>query len=194
MQRQGGRAADYDIFLSHAYCDRDLVEQAHAELEGAGYSVYVDWIEDATLDRSAVDERTADLLRRRMQRCGSLFFAVSTRSPLSRWMPWELGYGDAWTGRVFVFPLDDNAADWAKGQEYLKLYEIVDRRNLIAFLALHLRKAKDEMLPPGALEVTAVHGERVIENLPRLALDPALAMQWCAEFWKAWWAMMGVRL
>ncbi len=44
-QGRSDRAAEDDIFLPHAYDDRDLVREAHAELERAGYRVYVDWIE-----------------------------------------------------------------------------------------------------------------------------------------------------
>src|SRR5260221_3312954 len=114
--------AEYDIFLSHAFCDQAVVRAVHDQLVDAGYSVYVDWIEDVHLDRGAVDAATAELLRARMRRCGALFFCVSTRSPLSKWMPWELGFADARVGRVFVFPLDDGAVDRVKGQEYLNLY------------------------------------------------------------------------
>jgi hypothetical protein len=108
------RNAEFDIFLSHTFGDKELVERAVADIRLAGRSVYVDWLTDAQLDRSRVDANTADLLRNRIKRCGSLFFAVSTRSPLSKWMPWELGYADAWSGRVFIFPLDDKATVMAR--------------------------------------------------------------------------------
>ena len=81
-----------------------------------------------------------------------------------------------------------------RGQEYLQLYPIVDRKNLGAFVARHVPKVHEEMLPPGALDVTAARGERVIENLPRLAMDPALAARWLTEYWRAYFAMFGMRI
>ena len=115
----------YDIFLSHAYCDRERIAEARDQIMKEGYTVYVDWIEDADLERASADRRTAERLRRRMRRCGTLFYAVSSRAKISRWMPWELGYGDAWTGRVFVYPLDPQAGDYAKQVEFLMLYPVV---------------------------------------------------------------------
>ena len=42
----------FDVFLSHARVDEDVVYGAKRELERYGFSVYVDWIVDTQLDRS----------------------------------------------------------------------------------------------------------------------------------------------
>src|SRR5471032_1856330 len=57
----------FDIFLSHASKDADLILGVKAILENLGYKVYVDWIEDSQLDRTRVTPDTADLLRVRMR-------------------------------------------------------------------------------------------------------------------------------
>src|SRR3954469_25882869 len=65
LREEAASATDheiFDIFLSHASKDSDLVLGTKAILESLGYKVYVDWIDDAQLDRSNVNIETADLL------------------------------------------------------------------------------------------------------------------------------------
>lgn len=57
---------EYDIFLSHSSLDKKLVLTLVDLFNEAGYSVYVDWIEDTQLDRSNVNKDTAQTLRSRM--------------------------------------------------------------------------------------------------------------------------------
>lgn len=124
-------AADhFDIFLSHSSMDKELVLGAKQLIEERGFSVYVDWIDDAESSR-AVDREQADHLRSRMQQCEALFYAHTPNAALSRWCPWELGYFDALKRpqeSVFVLPIVSDG-DPYKGQEYLSLYEPVDLTN-----------------------------------------------------------------
>ena len=117
-----------DIFLSHSFRDRELIIGTRRTLIKAGLSVYVDWIDDADLDREAVDEERASGLRDRMRECDTLFYAHTPSAKLSRWCPWELGYFDALhhpDRQVFVLPVLDAGEDY-DGQEYLSLYPVVD--------------------------------------------------------------------
>jgi hypothetical protein len=116
----------FDIFLSHARIDEDVVYGAKLELERRNYSVYVDWIDDPQLDRNEVDRLTAALLRRRMRRCSSLLYVWTEHSRDSLWMPWELGYFDGFANRAAVFPVVDTPADEYFGVEYLSLYPYLD--------------------------------------------------------------------
>ncbi len=119
---------DFDIFLSHSYLDAAEIKVLAADMKAMGFSVYVDWIEDPSLDRSKVTKKTAELLRQRMKRCKSLFYATSPNSPNSRWMSWELGYFDGFKNRVAIVPVVDDTsttADKFTGQEYLGLYPYV---------------------------------------------------------------------
>lgn len=121
------RQKSYDIFLSHAVRDADIVIGAKQLLEDVGYSVYVDWIEDPELDRTTVNKETARTLRARMSQCKSLLYLHTRNSPNSKWMPWELGYFDGHNGNVAVLPVasDDGPEKFPK-QEYLGLYDYVD--------------------------------------------------------------------
>lgn len=118
----------FDIFLSHSFRDAVLILGLKSVLEADGLSVYVDWIEDAQLDRSQVNATTASLLRQRMQRCSSLVYATSRSASTSRWMPWELGFFDGAHGpeQVAICPIDTGTGNYV-GQEYLGLYKTLEK-------------------------------------------------------------------
>lgn len=121
-------ASSFDVFLSHAYVDGDLILGVKALLEGDGLSVYVDWQTDPTLDRMNVSSKTAAVLRTRMQQSKSLFYVATANSSNSKWMPWELGYFDGLrNGGVAILPLLSSPMASFEGQEYLGLYPVVRR-------------------------------------------------------------------
>lgn len=121
----------FDVFLSHASKDAELVLGTKAILENQGLKVYVDWIEDAYLDRSKVNTETANLLRTRMRQSNSLIWMATHAASESKWMPWELGYFDGFKPKhVAILPLTDSATDRFIGQEYLGLYPLVNQDRL----------------------------------------------------------------
>lgn len=113
----------YDIFLSHSSKDAELILGVKGTLEDMGYSVYVDWVEDTQLDRSNVNETTAELLRERMDASKSLFYVTTENAEASKWMPWECGYFDGIKEKVAILPIKRHSSNNEyKGQEYLGLY------------------------------------------------------------------------
>ena len=122
---QGRTVKKYDIFLSHSSLDRKLVLTLVHLFNKAGYSVYVDWIEDTQLDRNNVNESTAEILRNRMNACRGLSYVATSNSTNSKWCPWGLGYFDGKkNGRCCVLPIMDNSK--FLGQEYLGLYPYIE--------------------------------------------------------------------
>jgi hypothetical protein len=120
----------YDIFLSHSSEDAIYIKALRDELTAAGFSVYVDWINDPQLNRANVNKDTAGVLRQRMNSCRSLLYATSDAAEKSVWMPWELGYVDAKTkSRVGIIPIvEEKEKDTEfKGREYLGLYPYLDK-------------------------------------------------------------------
>lgn len=117
----------FDIFLSHAIADAVLVLGVKRTLEASGKTVYVDWINDPTLNREHVNEKTAQTLRGRMRQSASLMYLYSRHSQQSRWMPWELGYFDGYNGNVAILPVvpSTGTLDFTR-EEYLLLYPKVD--------------------------------------------------------------------
>lgn len=122
----------FDIFLSHAIADAEIVLGTRTILERFGYSVYVDWLVDTELDRSSVTPDTAAHLKWRMHQCNTLLYLSTENAPASKWMPWELGYFDAYSdGRVAILPIvEDDGEERFRGQEYLGLYPYVDAATL----------------------------------------------------------------
>jgi hypothetical protein len=119
--------ATFDVFLCHSIRDAELVQGAKSILEKQGLTVYVDWIVDPQMDRTAVTPATAGALRARLERCGCLLYLFSNNSKRSRWMPWELGFFDGHDGSVAVLPIAPDAGGIDFGQEeYLGLYPKVE--------------------------------------------------------------------
>jgi len=121
-------AANYDVFLSHSYNDAEVILGVKKILESLRLKVYVDWIDDSTLDRSKVTPKTAAVLRERMRASSCLVYAHSPNAADSAWMPWELGYFDSFKPSfVWVLPLVENYDSEFKGQEYVGLYPAIDK-------------------------------------------------------------------
>lgn len=128
-------SSQFDIFLCHSIRDAELVHGAKKILEDKGLSVYVDWIVDTQMDRSAVTSETAATLRTRMENSKTLLYLFSNESRRSRWMPWELGYFDGYNGKVGILPIvpDQGSADFSQ-EEYLGLYPKVELANSTLFV------------------------------------------------------------
>ena len=126
--RSSSRFTRYDVFLSHAYQDAEVILGVKIIIEGMGLSVYVDWLDDGSLDRSQVTVKTAEVLRERMRQSASLIYVHTPQSPDSKWMPWELGYFDGFKPHfVWILPLVASYDSEFRGQEYLGLYPTVDK-------------------------------------------------------------------
>ncbi|WP_139367958.1 toll/interleukin-1 receptor domain-containing protein [Priestia abyssalis] len=116
----------FDIFLSHAYMDRELILGLRTFFISLGYKVYIDWIDDEELDRSDVTKETANKLKGRMGQSKCLLYAITENYVNSKWMPWELGYFDGREGKVAVLPLVKSGTEYEyKGTEYVGLYPYV---------------------------------------------------------------------
>lgn len=117
----------FDIFLSHSYNDKEDIIGIKDILEKDFlYSVYVDWIEDLDLNREKITKQTALRIKKRMENCKCLFYASSTNTETSKWMPWETGLMDGMKNRVAILPyLDNPTGDEFNGQQYLKIYPYV---------------------------------------------------------------------
>lgn len=117
----------FDIFLSHSYLDKEIVEGIYHLLTSEGISVYVDWIEDAELDRNNITKETVQIVRERMRNSKSLVVAISNNVKESKWVPWELGFMDGFTNNCSIFPVSVNGADTFEGSEFFSVYPYITR-------------------------------------------------------------------
>jgi hypothetical protein len=195
------------------------VTQAKADLVREGYSVFLDYDDMPEIKPDEVTKDTAEELRKAMHNCNSLVFALSANAQKSRWMPWELGYFDGFKGRVFVYPLDEDAESCARGQEYLRIYPLIPRTGRSGYLAKNLPKAeaanpliseavqgllrssRGEGLgvddrPPlfdyAQQQASAAHGEYLRREMVQGIFDPAGMIRVMGEITQAWWRLWGV--
>lgn len=121
----GKKVKKFDIFLSHSSLDKRLVLTLVELFNKAGYSAYVDWIEDAELDRNNVTKNTAAILKNRMNDSIGLTYIATSNATNSKWCPWELGYFDGKkNSRCSILPVVES--NTFVGQEYLGLYPYIE--------------------------------------------------------------------
>jgi len=121
---------NFDIFLSHSFSDKELVLGLKIKLESYKYSVYVDWIEDYGMDRTNVTASNVLWIKQRMEASKCLLYATSSNSSNSKWMPWETGYMDAFTGKVAIIPVVSSVQYDYFGTEYLGSYPYVEEARI----------------------------------------------------------------
>ena len=77
----------FDVFLSYSHMDQVVIAGVVEYLRQAGLEVYIDRIDDPSLDRTRVAPATANTVRTRMQQCRNLYYASTPNATHSRWMP-----------------------------------------------------------------------------------------------------------
>lgn len=121
---------EYDIFLSHATIDVEIMKLVKAHFEIKGKTVYVAELENPLLKNQEITKEFANLLQEKMNISKKLCYVLSPGSTKSYWMPWELGYFDGEKGskniQVLTVSKPDNNEESYLGHEYLKLYPHCD--------------------------------------------------------------------
>ena len=164
-QRNSKETDRFDVFLSHAMLDAELVLGIKVLLETEGQRVYVDWFDDQGLERDRVTAETADVLRKRMRQSESLLYVATENATKSKWMPWELGYFDGFkNGGVAILPVLDKSDAQFNGQEYLGLYPAITREMLTNSKA----KLPIDRVRPRPYELPSEIGSTLDPRLPKL--------------------------
>lgn len=118
----------YDIFLSHASDDEEIILGVYKILRDRGFAVFVDWIEAPNIDRTQVTVENAEFIRQSMSKSNSMIVADSKNAEESKWICWEVGSFDG-HGPIGIFKLDDTPSK-ASGREFLELYPQVSLDSL----------------------------------------------------------------
>jgi hypothetical protein len=185
IQRQFSIAQNeesFQVFLSHAASAADKALGVWPIMSEPPYKfrAYLDWIYDPLLERDAVTPETASILRRRMQASQCLIYVVTRDSQHSVWMPWELGYFDAYKANIGVLPVLEGDSETAfSGREYLSLYTPVTLEDAAAMTT------KQSALPAGgadfqraAQELAEAAQLDLNEFVRRMQDQPRLAGEW----------------
>ncbi len=118
--------SQYDIFLTHRSTDKELIDILFLELKSDTYNVYVDWY-DPELNRDDITEKSAELIRLSIRKSKCLIYATPVSDDMSKWMPWECGYMDGYSGNVAILPIMEEPDMKFKGQEFLGLYPLIKK-------------------------------------------------------------------
>lgn len=140
----------YDIFLSHATDDKEVMQLSKAYFEQQGKTVYVAEIDDFIPHKAKdITKEHVEKIQHAMDISNAFYYVLSKCEKTSTWMPWELGYFDGKYGKVRkigVLSIYDNSSDDEKnfeGHEYLKLYPHKEYDKIATDLDLileHLKK------------------------------------------------------
>lgn len=113
------------IFLSHSHADVNdfSAEDVKALLIMlmATADVYIDSLDTEMPSQTSAD--TAKRLKDKIDGCDRVLVVATNNAVSSRWVPWELGYGDKAKGEnnIVIIPIADPYGRW-EGSEYLRLY------------------------------------------------------------------------
>ena len=116
---------EYDVFISHSYLDKDLINALYYKFEQCGYTVYIDWKDEKLKDRNKITKDVANKLKENMNNSKGLLFVATDNSSESKWCPWELGYVDGLKNRTAILPILEKKTSEYKGQEYLGIYPYI---------------------------------------------------------------------
>lgn len=115
----------YDIFISHSYHDKEIINSLYDLFEKCGYCVFIDWKDETLSDRDKISKDVALKLKTNMRKSDGLLYCATTNSSNSKWCPWELGYVDGFKNRVAILPILNKYTREYKGQEYLGIYPYI---------------------------------------------------------------------
>lgn len=114
-------AKKHQIFLSYRHQDRSYVPGVAKFLKSLQTGLYVDFLDEELA--SAPNDKTAPILRSRINQSTKLIQLITPNSSSSKWMPWELGLGDGLLGypNAVTLPVI-NDYNRSIDQEYLDMY------------------------------------------------------------------------
>lgn len=111
-------------FFCHSHIDKELVKGLITDFNKTGIELYVDW-NDNTMPAEP-NEITAKKLQKKIKDADVFFYLVTENSMKSTWCPWEIGFADAINKDIFIIPTT-NDGETIYGNEYLKLYKIIEK-------------------------------------------------------------------
>ncbi|MEI7072675.1 TIR domain-containing protein [Pectobacterium versatile] len=117
----------FDVFISHAVLNADLVEELVFKLNSIGLVAFVDWKSDRQdLNRTKISHYTPRVLELRMKQSKCLILIRTKESDLSTWVSWEIGYFSALGKKIAIFSLDDDCDNKNELIDALPIAKFID--------------------------------------------------------------------
>lgn len=128
VHKFGAIGSSKKAFLCHSHADAEYVKGFIQLLKQENIDVYVDW-QDSAMPQ-ITNRETASKIQQKIKDLDYFFFLATPNSVKSRWCPWEIGYADGVKRyeSIFIIPTQDRNGNFY-GNEYLDLYQRVDRSN-----------------------------------------------------------------
>ncbi|MDJ1502051.1 toll/interleukin-1 receptor domain-containing protein [Xanthocytophaga agilis] len=116
------------VFLSHSHHDKEQIEKALVLLNKLGVDVYVDWLDEGMPD--VPNGETARKIKDKIKENRKFVVLATNKAITSKWVNWELGYGDAdkYIENISIIPIAENDGNWI-GNEYLQIYPRVEKES-----------------------------------------------------------------
>jgi hypothetical protein len=122
MRKAASVGTAKSAFLCHSHKDEILVKGLIAFFQEIGIDVYIDW-KDHSMPETPNAE-TAQKIQGAIKARALFLFLATANAKASRWCPWEIGYADSSTRKIFIIPTADGSGTY--GNEYLQLYAHID--------------------------------------------------------------------
>ena len=118
--------SEYDTFISHKGDDTPLAETVGDILYESGLSAYLDkWDSQADGDSPELETHIREVIRK----TPSIVAVVTEHTPLSWWVPFELGVARETESQIATFlRVDENSSDVVILPSYLKVWPILTSR------------------------------------------------------------------
>lgn len=109
---------DFDVFISHAVSNSNIVDKLVEQLNSCGLVAFVDWKSDrADLSRTKSNTYTQQALELRMQQSKSMILIRTKESDISKWVSWEIEYFYSLRKKIAVLNLEEYAVAKPKYME-----------------------------------------------------------------------------
>lgn len=115
-------ARKFDIFLSCGFSDSELIKGLKLDIESMGYTVYLNL---PIPDPAVITKDRANMTIEKMKNCSSFLFAFTENSAESKWMAWELGYFEGYSGRAAILPILNEKQNFYTGDGYFGIYPYI---------------------------------------------------------------------
>ena len=147
-RRMFGISASKRIFVSHKKEDRDAAKKVADYIMDSGIDVYFDEY-DTSINRSN-PKSVVNAIKQGMQLSTHMIVVFSNMTLESKWIPWEIGYGDATKTEIRILKMIDIKKD--RLPEYMQVVKVLyDIYDLNAFIAQIQNTTTEKLIAEGAI-------------------------------------------